>query len=105
MLIRAVTIRRAIDERELKLYRTVKVIQKLTPTVEYRRLVFIRAEHIVYIRESDRLRIRSVARPADSIWEHSLKRNGVLRGQTFLLISSALFQLCFAPPRIISSAS
>ena len=94
MLIRAVTIRGTVDERELKLYRTVKVVQKLAPTVEYCRLVFVRAEHIVNIRKTNSLRIRPITSPADSVREHSLKRDGVLRreilGLTFCEIYKAI---------------
>ena len=47
MLIRVLTVSGAVDERKLKTDGTVKVVQKVAPSVKYCGFVFVGVQHIV----------------------------------------------------------
>ena len=86
MLITAVLTRKAVDEREMEFYRRIEIIEKFAPAVKYRGFVLIRAELIIYLRESDRLGVNMVTHAADTVREHPLKGYAVLRGAAAFIL-------------------
>ena len=67
-----------IDERELELHRAVKIVEKIAPRIENRGLVIILVELIVDILKLDGFGVIGVRHPANTVWEHPLKRDAVL---------------------------
>ena len=76
-----------IYKGKLELYGAVKVVQKVTPTVEDLLLIFIAGELIVDVTELDCFGVMRIAYPADAIGAHTQIRNAVLGGDFFLIRS------------------
>ena len=73
-----------VQERQLELNRTVKVIQEVTPALKNSGFILILAELVVNILELDSFGIVIVAHTADTVRPHSLIRDAVLGGLFFL---------------------
>ena len=102
MFIRILSVSGAVDERKLETDGAVEVIQKIAPSVKYCGFVFVCIKHIVYVVKAYGFRIAVVPCAADSVWEHSLKRNGVLRGHLSLI---GIFMFCDNGFNLFSFAS
>ena len=85
MFIRILSVGGTVDERKLETDGAVEVIQEVAPPVKNRGFVFIGVQHIVNVVKANSFRIAVVPCSADSIREHPLKRDGVLRGHLSLI--------------------
>ena len=80
MLIGILTVRGTVNEGKLKLDGGIEIVEEVAPPVENGGFVLVGVQHIVDIRKTDGFRISGVIDAADSVGEHPLKRNTVLRG-------------------------
>ena len=57
----------------------VKVIEEITPRIEYRGFVLVLIELIIDVLKLHRFAVIVICYPADAVREHPLKGNGILR--------------------------
>ncbi len=77
--------RRKVQKRKLKPDRAVEIVEEITPSIKNGRLILILVELIVDVLKLNRFRIIAVSYTADSVREHTLKRDAVLRRLLFLI--------------------
>ena len=102
MLIRILSVSGTVDERKLEADGAVEVIQEVAPPIKYCGFVFIGVQHIVDIVKAYGFRIAVVPCAADTVREHSLKRDGVLRRHLSLI---GIFMFCDNGFNLFSFAS
>ena len=69
-----------IDERQLEVDGTVKIVEKIAPAFKNAGFVFILRQLIIDIIETDGFRKPTVLAVADTITVHRFVRNAALRG-------------------------
>ena len=75
----AVLVSGEVYERELKMDGAVKIIEEVAPRIEDRGLVLVLVELIIDVLKLHRFAVIVIRYPADTVREHPLKGNGILR--------------------------
>ena len=86
----AVLVGGEVYERELKMDGAVKIIEEVAPRIEDRGLVLVLVELIIDVLKLHRFAVIVVCDPANTVREHPLKGNGILRR---LMLSVSIFRL------------
>ena len=86
----AVLVSGEVYEGELKMDGAVKIIEEVAPRIEDRGLVLVLVELIIDVLKLHRFAVIVVCDPANTVRDHPLKGNGILRR---LMLSVSIFRL------------